>query len=256
MSREKEHDEDVKPGDCPDFRAPTGHHAQRGRVEPKMGLSPSEDLPPELRSFEAQLAALVPRTDRLDRERLMYRAGRASLAAEIGRRPWAWPAAFSAMTVVAASLLVALAVRPAEHIVEVPGPAPQPSPMIAGNQNHHGPTSPSPEATRPPYAASSRTIARATLWDGLRQELLGYGDMSDLRRRTPYTRLLDETLAYGVDTSMGPTGSGQAGEASGSGGSYRDLRDTLLERPTGGGKPNAHPNGTNQTKPTVPGDHS
>ncbi len=239
MSRKEEHDPNVTSGP---FLAPGSSHSAEG------------DLPPELRSFEAQLAALLPRTDRLDRERLMYQAGRASLVAEIGRRPWAWPAAFSAMTVVAASLLVALVVRPPERVVETSSPSPQPAPMIAGDQNHRA--RPSPEAAPPRYAATGRAVARATLWDGLRQELLGYSDVSDLRRRTPYTRLLDQTLAYGFDASTGPAASGQAGAASGPAGSYRDLRDTLFERPAGGRSSGDRSNGTKQTKPTLPGDHS
>jgi hypothetical protein len=77
--------------------------------------------PAELKAIEARLAALSPRDDRLDRERLMFLAGRASVERpfEIGNRKsraWleskAWPAAFAGMTAVAAALLVALVVRP------------------------------------------------------------------------------------------------------------------------------------------------
>ena len=67
-------------------------------------------LPPELMGLEAQLAALRPREDRLDRERLMFEAGRASGEAE--RPPafarWGWPASFAAMSSVAAALLATL----------------------------------------------------------------------------------------------------------------------------------------------------
>ena len=41
-------------------------------------MSKPED-PHELKSFEAKLAALVPRDDRLDRERLAFLAGQASM---------------------------------------------------------------------------------------------------------------------------------------------------------------------------------
>jgi hypothetical protein len=79
------------------------------------------DMPAELKALEARLAALSPRDDRLDRERLMFFAGRASVEGlfEAGdRMPHvllknkAWPAAFAGMTAIAASLLVALATRP------------------------------------------------------------------------------------------------------------------------------------------------
>jgi hypothetical protein len=81
----------------------------------------SRELASELKALEARLAALLPRDDRLDRERLMFLAGRASVEVpfETGeRRPrvWlknkAWPAAFAGMTAIAASLLVALFARP------------------------------------------------------------------------------------------------------------------------------------------------
>jgi hypothetical protein len=81
----------------------------------------SHELASELKALEARLAALLPRDDRLDRERLMFLAGRASVEVPFEtdeRRPrvWlknkAWPAAFAGMTAIAASLLVALVTRP------------------------------------------------------------------------------------------------------------------------------------------------
>jgi hypothetical protein len=105
-----------------------------------------EDLGKEdregFKAFEAALASLVPRADRLDRDRLMFLAGQESGAvsgagqAERGptnvrgipdggtalrlshptsttRTRWAWPAAFAGMTTVAAVLGILLAIRPA-----------------------------------------------------------------------------------------------------------------------------------------------
>jgi hypothetical protein len=81
----------------------------------------SRELPAELKALEARMAALVPRDDCLDRERLMFLAGRASVEGPLetgGRMPraWleskAWPAAFAGMTAVAAALLVGLIARP------------------------------------------------------------------------------------------------------------------------------------------------
>jgi hypothetical protein len=80
--------------------------------------------------LEAALGALVPRAERLNRDRIMFLAGQASVASNgqpvapmgtIGpqhRAGWAWPAAFATMTGVAASLLVAMAIRPAPQVVE------------------------------------------------------------------------------------------------------------------------------------------
>src|SRR5271157_3559894 len=80
----------------------------------------------DLSELEAALAALVPRADRLNRDRLMFLAGQASVEAKIsqsqaiGQRSagWAWPAAFVTMTGIAASLLVVLAIRPAPQVTE------------------------------------------------------------------------------------------------------------------------------------------
>lgn len=92
---------------------------------------PDEELPPELKAIEAELAELAPREDRLDRERLVFLAGRASASpgdteprAELRR--WAWPTAFAGMTAIAAGLLVMVLARPepgvVERIVYVPRP--------------------------------------------------------------------------------------------------------------------------------------
>ena len=105
----------------------------------------SRDEERELKSLEAQLAALRPRSDRLDRDRLMYLAGRESALsdgrraggegdspifasplrggpAKIGTVPlrrlagraarWAWPSMTAAMTAVSAVLAVLLFTRP------------------------------------------------------------------------------------------------------------------------------------------------
>jgi hypothetical protein len=80
---------------------------------------------PDLTAFEAALAALTPRVEGLDRERLFFLAGQASVPpggreADGAARPrtarWAWPAAFAAMTTVAASLLVVLCTRTGPNV--------------------------------------------------------------------------------------------------------------------------------------------
>jgi hypothetical protein len=81
----------------------------------------ARDLPAELKALEARLAELSPRDNRLNRERLMFLAGRASIEGPIetsrrvplvGLRNNAWPAAFAGMTAIAASLLAVLVARP------------------------------------------------------------------------------------------------------------------------------------------------
>jgi hypothetical protein len=72
------------------------------------------DLEPEWAELELRLQGFRPGPLRLDRDRMMYLAGRAAAESERrrgGAGAWGqrvWPAAFGAMTVVAANLLLAL----------------------------------------------------------------------------------------------------------------------------------------------------
>jgi hypothetical protein len=79
------------------------------------------NLSDELQRFAAELSQLRPREDRLDHERLAFLAGQASMARVASRsgkllgvrlESRAWPAAFAAMSAVAATLLFLLIVRP------------------------------------------------------------------------------------------------------------------------------------------------
>ena len=66
--------------------------------------------PADLKAFESQLSSLEPRADQLDRERICYLAGQASVNQPSTR--WAWPSSFAAMTALAATLLVMLINQP------------------------------------------------------------------------------------------------------------------------------------------------
>lgn len=71
---------------------------------------------PEVTAFEAALAALTPRAAALDRETIFFQAGQAAALRDLDHRPapwsrWGWPAAFSAMTAAAATLLTMLCLR-------------------------------------------------------------------------------------------------------------------------------------------------
>jgi hypothetical protein len=75
-----------------------------------------DERSPQLQAFEAQLAALRPRDDRLKRDRLMYLAGQASGRADVDattrphRSRWAIPASIGAASgALAVSLLMAFA---------------------------------------------------------------------------------------------------------------------------------------------------
>lgn len=81
------------------------HHRESEPPEPSDAA-----LPNELKGFEARLISLRPREDRLDRERLMFLAGRASVNesrqhASAVRR-WVWPASLGAMTTATTMLVM------------------------------------------------------------------------------------------------------------------------------------------------------
>jgi hypothetical protein len=76
---------------------------------------------PDLSELEAALGALSPRKVTIDRDALMYRAGRSA-----GARPWRWATALTSL--VAVVLAGALLIRPTvDRFVPVPAPAPSPT---------------------------------------------------------------------------------------------------------------------------------
>lgn len=179
-------------------------------------MSPREEaefgLPTDasLERFAAELAALSPRA-RLDRDRLMYLAGQASAAMPMyGRdaRRWVWPAAFSGMTAVAASLLLLLALRPSppvvERIVRVPTPVPPP-----------------PTADVHPSAVLADAVPI-----NVKQPEAPRG----LQRNAPaavYLDLRDRVLAMGLD-SFSPPGAPSDERPDSQPANYRDLLNSLL----------------------------
>jgi hypothetical protein len=105
--------------------------------------SPSED---DL-ATESLLKGFVPASSGIDRDRLMFLAGRASALAEAerpqpsrsvkagGDRAWVWPAATAVMSATSLALAIALVVRPAPSIADReerahPIPPRQESPQI------------------------------------------------------------------------------------------------------------------------------
>ncbi len=160
----------------------------------------------------------------LDRDRLMYLAGQAAvqqssqeceLAVDqshqvdvVGspRARWGWPVAFSAMTAVAAALLVALLNRPEpqmiERIVRVPIEVPRTVVETAGAREQADCFA---EDTAPIQTSKRRPVADDS-----------------------YLRLRDRALALGIDSWMdaAPTPAPASVEAPAS---YRELRDSLLQ---------------------------
>jgi hypothetical protein len=192
-------------------------------------MSPEEDLI----SLEAELARLRPRKERLDRDRLMYLAGRASVggkAAVRGPRAWHWPAALAAMTTIAAVLAVMLVSRPAvqvvERIVEVPVEQPGSDMRTAHDDQSPGEANPPP---RPDYreieshSAPSRSAAALASW-------LAASDWAGHLSKESYPALRNAVLAGGLPSlprsPAAATGGSRRDDVPAS---YRQWRESLLE---------------------------
>jgi hypothetical protein len=224
MSGEKEHAEGLS--------ADKAEQSAPGARRPA-----DEELPPGLKSFEAALAALSPRADRLDRQRLMFLAGQASASAGGARPPsprggWAWPVALAAMTTLAGSLLVMLLARPEKQIVrfvEVPveradDQADQADHAPESPLRNDGPAKPLPSPPEPSLQRIPESGLLASL--GLNWPR----DLGSLARsaEVPYPVLRDRVLARGLDSWTLPV-SVRDVERAAAPVSYRQLLDTLLE---------------------------
>jgi hypothetical protein len=198
-----------------------------------MSRDTDNELPPELRAFEAELASLVPRDDGPDPARLMFMAGRASVG---NRRATVlvWPAAFGGMTVVATALAVLLLLRPApeviERIVRVPVAAPvnaapsheQPAPVTA----EHEPVIERAVAKSSSAASAPERVLASLPWGQGKQ-----GDRGE-RWKTSYPDLRDRILERGLDSWPVPVSDGGPARPPLS---QRELLDQMIQeirRPT------------------------
>ena len=129
----------------------------------------SEFIDPRLSDVAAALAALAPRQPALDRDRILFRAGRASAP-----RPWFWRLSTATSTIAAVALAAILFLRPTPtpvervvyvQVVQPPAKAP-PKDKIS--------TPPAPIESEPPEPPYS--------WAA-----------------TPYTRLENQLLRWGLD---------------------------------------------------------
>jgi hypothetical protein len=212
----------------------------------------------DVSDVEAALRSLAPRSDRLDRERLMFLAGQASaggrgdmpttsvgispaLAASVRMAPdtayrdmpttsvgmaprWAWPSAFAAMSAVAATLLVALLVRPGAQVVErivkepVPGTRSPEGSLLAEDHSRLGRNEAQPQR---PDAQEAGAAPRPISLSGP-PRIRPAGD--------PYHELLERVLDHGLDAWKAPAGGVTVTAAAPV--TYRGLLETLLESPS------------------------
>lgn len=215
-------------------------------------MSGEENGTEPLKAFEAALGSLVPRRDRLDPRWRDFLAKAASLAAAIaadegasppqggsqeGRpwswlpfcaecrqaqpasarsRRWAWPAAFSAMTTVAAVLLVMLVSRPGPQIVEVPVPV-EAAPRAAPPEDRD--VAPAPSSA----AAKTRKLVK----DASRRSWIGYREPA----AAPYPQLLAAELEGRFTWEPPAAGSAEDWQMARAPLSCRQLLEKLLNEP-------------------------
>jgi hypothetical protein len=122
-----------------------------------------EPLPEGLSAIESALRGLAPHAGGLDRDELLFRAGRASAP-----RRWPWALAAGASAATAGVLAVLLALRPAPAVVERVRYVPTP---VAAEAPSDDPGSVPPEALRG-NTLSPRKLQERMLEQGLE----GLGD--------------------------------------------------------------------------------
>ncbi|WZO95802.1 hypothetical protein EP7_002772 [Isosphaeraceae bacterium EP7] len=131
-------------------------------------------LDPDLNALESGLAALPPSRPRLDRDRLMYEAGRASVGQTTNRHAWLAAACVTALAVVEGVLLVN---RPGPRVVE----------LLVVDEPARA-TVPAAVKSRPePIPAPVRSRPSSPLVDAF------------LGGETPYQRLTGQVLRFGLD---------------------------------------------------------
>ena len=235
--RKEEHAEDLSAGGPAGFSPPNVRRAAE------------DDLPPELKAIEAALASLTPRTDRLDRERLIFLAGQQSVCThtkgtvpfslrenrDSPRARWGWPAAFAAMTAAAASLLVAPLIQPPEPRVEVRIVKVPVEP--ARNEVALGPDAPAPAEgphLRPPPEdpePSPKPVAGSGLFALVGLDWAQLYNRDRLGSETSYPGLRDRVLREGIDSWPAPS-PGADVKSTSAPVPYRKLLNRVLGTPT------------------------
>lgn len=145
------------------------------------------DLPTELKPFETHLKSLTPRPDRLDRERLMFLAGQASVEeAHMSprgalRQRWAWPVSFATMTAVAATLFVMLLTRSAYQ-----------TPLLSPKSVPAQPYTSDVAQQKTTYARPQNMLSVAVIRNNLLEEFLDQEKLLLSSDSPPYSMTVDE----------------------------------------------------------------
>ncbi len=135
-----------------------------------------EPIDPGLNEVAAALAGLRPSAPAIDRDRLLFNAGRASAP-----RPWFWRTTTAAGATAAAVLAAVLIFRPAPPPVEVVR-------VVTVHDQPPAPPTPPKENEPPPAPLEAEPPVPPYPWP-----------------TTPYTRLEDKVLRWGLDGLAEPT---------------------------------------------------
>jgi len=200
-------------------------------------MSSEEEHVPELTPFEAALAGLTPRVEGFDREELIFQAGRVSVLRESfvsrPRSGWRWPAAFAAMTAVAAVLTVMLSIRPAPQAGSDHQPAAAVAPRTADGNSAGPPATPADAGESHREAAvdrASEAVAEwLSRWSAENAGVSGAPDRGDSAHSLTYPQLRDRLLRSGLDPRPTSPGASTGPVEVAAGPFYRQLRDQLLK---------------------------
>ena len=148
-----------------------------------MSTDRQSDLPSDLKSFAAELAALAPSSGILNRDELMYRAGwEAGTAAsppfhsKLRAAAWLWPLTTAALVLIAAALSIVLAIREPE--VQIVYVEKQPASRFAAEKQDETATRHIPAASQTslsPSGAVARSARRVNDYLSLREQVLAFG---------------------------------------------------------------------------------
>lgn len=159
---------------------------------------PNQKLSPDLQAFEALLASLQPTTGSLERDRLIFEAGKAAAETEQASptraaAQWLWPTVSGVMTTAAVFLLVALVWNSGTVAVKTPTNAEQENPNQDIGEIAR-PTSPSvPESSSDPNDRHDDALTRT-----LASLLSGSHDARDASSAS-YLHQREILLAFGGD---------------------------------------------------------
>ncbi len=167
---------------------------------------PDRELSPELQAFEAQLASLVPSTGCLQRDRLIFEAGRAAAEAE-RRRPasalhWVRSAASILITAAATFVLASFVLQPAPVAVKGSSKSSSEKSQVPRNRTVDTPqplTAPSVGEPGPASDVQAENSFRTLL-----AAFLFRADRANGETSASYFRQRDRLLAMGGDRLAEP----------------------------------------------------